>query len=124
MSEMTTYVSCESADGWSLHAPGSTDEQIASGDAPALVTGKWLDDRHAIPEAAHEVATRIGWRVRVQPPALAPQTGVGEPGTIMHAFLGDTRISGGNRRYVMYDVRLDTGSLVSHELDELRRIVG
>jgi hypothetical protein len=25
--------------GWSLHAPGSTDEQIASGDAPYLVSG-------------------------------------------------------------------------------------
>lgn len=25
--------------GWSLHAPGSTDEDIASGDAPALLTG-------------------------------------------------------------------------------------
>lgn len=28
-----------SADGWSLHEPGSTDEQIASGDAPYLVSG-------------------------------------------------------------------------------------
>jgi hypothetical protein len=26
--------------GWSLHAPGSTDEQIASGDAPYLVSGE------------------------------------------------------------------------------------
>ena len=25
--------------GWSLHAPGSTNEQIASGDAPYLVCG-------------------------------------------------------------------------------------
>lgn len=25
--------------GWSLHAPGATDEQIASGDAPALAEG-------------------------------------------------------------------------------------
>ena len=25
--------------GWSLHAPGSTDEDIASGDAPYLVSG-------------------------------------------------------------------------------------
>lgn len=32
-------VLCESADGWSLHAPGSTDEEIASGDAPYLVSG-------------------------------------------------------------------------------------
>lgn len=26
--------------GWSLHPPGSTDEQIADGSAPALLTGK------------------------------------------------------------------------------------
>lgn len=32
-------VLCESADGWSLHAPGSTDEDIASGDAPYLLSG-------------------------------------------------------------------------------------
>lgn len=35
-------VLCRSDDGqggWSLHAPGSTDEQIASGDAPYLLTG-------------------------------------------------------------------------------------
>lgn len=30
---------CQSADGWSLHAPGSTDEEIACGDAPYLLTG-------------------------------------------------------------------------------------
>lgn len=30
---------CTSPDGWSLHAPGSTDEEIASGDAPYLVCG-------------------------------------------------------------------------------------
>lgn len=33
-------VVCESADGWSLHAPGSTDEAIATGAAPALLTGE------------------------------------------------------------------------------------
>ncbi len=33
-------VLCESADGWSLHAPGSTDEDIANGDAPYLVSGE------------------------------------------------------------------------------------
>lgn len=32
-------VLCQSADGWSLHAPGSTDEDIASGDAPYLASG-------------------------------------------------------------------------------------
>jgi len=32
--------------GWSLHAPGSTDADIASGNAPALATGtaKWRKD--------------------------------------------------------------------------------
>lgn len=35
----TDLVLCTSADGWSLHAPGSTDDAIASGDAPYLVSG-------------------------------------------------------------------------------------
>lgn len=43
--EIDTYtaadlVLCESADGWSLHAPESTDEDIASGDAPYLLSGE------------------------------------------------------------------------------------
>lgn len=33
------YVICQSADGWSVHAPGSTDEQIAAGDAPYILSG-------------------------------------------------------------------------------------
>lgn len=33
-------VLCESPDGWSLHAPGSADEDIATGDAPYLVSGE------------------------------------------------------------------------------------
>lgn len=41
----TTYtaadlVLCKSPDGWSLHAPGSTDEDIATGAAPYLVSGE------------------------------------------------------------------------------------
>lgn len=32
-------VLCESPDGFSLHAPGSTDEEIAMGEAPYLVSG-------------------------------------------------------------------------------------
>jgi hypothetical protein len=32
-------VLCESRDGWSLHAPGSSDDDIASGDAPYLASG-------------------------------------------------------------------------------------
>jgi hypothetical protein len=49
---MTNFIPTRSDQGdggWSLHAPGSTDEDIATGDAPALVTGvsrkrggKWL----------------------------------------------------------------------------------
>lgn len=42
--ESPDLVLCESADGWSLHAPGSTDEQIASGDAPPLASGEPLED--------------------------------------------------------------------------------
>lgn len=43
------FVLCRSDQGdggWSLHAPGSTDEDIATGDAPALVDGtaKWDDE--------------------------------------------------------------------------------
>jgi hypothetical protein len=33
------YVLSIGADGWSLHAPGSTDEQIATGEAPPLCNG-------------------------------------------------------------------------------------
>lgn len=46
-------VICKSADGWSLHAPGSTDEQIADGTAPPLADGPWEDDDHTIPAAAY-----------------------------------------------------------------------
>jgi hypothetical protein len=50
------FVPCESADGWSLHAPGSTDAEIASGDAPALVSGPWEGDEHVIPASGYETA--------------------------------------------------------------------
>lgn len=36
---MSRLVLCESPDGWSLHAPGSTDEDIACGAAPYLLCG-------------------------------------------------------------------------------------
>lgn len=39
MTTANDLVLCQSADGWSLHAPGSTDEDIASGDAPYIVSG-------------------------------------------------------------------------------------
>ena len=39
--------------GWSLHPAGSTDEQIASGDAPVLVSGpaQWVDNNWDRPNA-------------------------------------------------------------------------
>ena len=63
------FVFCESADGWSLHAPGSLDEDIASGDASALVSGHtWPRDEDyfaAIEQYAHWASEIIevdgGW---------------------------------------------------------------
>lgn len=52
-------VVCESPDGYSLHAPGSSDAEIASGDAPPLVTGPWIDDEHIVPASAHDEARRV-----------------------------------------------------------------
>lgn len=46
-------VLCTSADGWSLHAPGSTDDEIAAGDAPYLISGPHeTDDRGPRPNDA------------------------------------------------------------------------
>lgn len=59
----TKFVPCESVDGWSLHAQGSTDEAIANGDAPALVDGPWEDDDHIIPAWAYRAAELVGQRV-------------------------------------------------------------
>lgn len=36
----TDLVLVQEADGWSFHAPGSTDEQIADGSAPYIVCGE------------------------------------------------------------------------------------
>lgn len=51
-------VLCESADGWSLHAPGSTDAQIASGDAPYLVSGEGVPTDSDYSEALRILAAR------------------------------------------------------------------
>lgn len=54
--DASDLVPCRSADGWSLHAPGSTDDEIASGDAPPLSSGRWADGEDgdsAIPEAGY-----------------------------------------------------------------------
>jgi hypothetical protein len=50
------FVICESADGFSLHAPGSSDEAIANGDAPYLISEPWPDDEHIIPDSAYAAA--------------------------------------------------------------------
>jgi|GEM_PF-2936990 len=52
-------VLCESPDGWSLHAPGSTDDDIASGDAPYLASGagEISDDDYRL--ARYELACRL-----------------------------------------------------------------
>ena len=44
-------VLCTSPDGWSLHAPGSTDEEIATGDAPWLACGPGEPDQADYDEA-------------------------------------------------------------------------
>jgi hypothetical protein len=58
--DATTLVLCESADGWSLHAPGSTDDEIGCGDAPALASGPWPEgDREGVPtDADYETVLR------------------------------------------------------------------
>lgn len=40
--------------GWSLHPPGTTDADVASGDAPYLLTGEaeWVDGKWSRPDAA------------------------------------------------------------------------
>lgn len=37
--DKSKFVVCQSADGFSLHRPGATDEEIATGDEPPLVSG-------------------------------------------------------------------------------------
>lgn len=49
------FTLCESVDGWSLHAPGSTDEEIATGEAPPLASGEWGEER-VIPEWGYRTA--------------------------------------------------------------------
>lgn len=57
-----SLVVCESKDGWSLHAPGSSDEQIANGEAPALISGAWEIDGNGnryIPSHAYDKAAAL-----------------------------------------------------------------
>lgn len=53
-------VLCESPDGWSLHAPGSTDDEIASGDAPYLMCGEGAPTAADYRAALLELARRRG----------------------------------------------------------------
>ncbi len=49
--------------GWSLHAPGSTDEEIANGDAPPLVSD---DEADPTPDDYREAAEKLApWAAEV-----------------------------------------------------------
>ncbi len=39
MTNNDDLVLCKSPDGWSLHAPGSSDDDIATGESPYLASG-------------------------------------------------------------------------------------
>lgn len=52
------FVTCETADGYSLHAPDSMDEEIADGSAPPLATGEWPEGERRIPAAAFDTARK------------------------------------------------------------------
>lgn len=51
-------VLCESVAGWSLHAPGSTDDEIASGDAPYLISGEGEPTQTDYASALRELVRR------------------------------------------------------------------
>lgn len=53
-------VICQTADGWSLHAPGSTDEEIATGDAPLLSHGEGTPTPQDYAAAFREFRRRQG----------------------------------------------------------------
>lgn len=53
-------VLCESRDGFSLHAPGSTDEEIAAGDAPYLVSGPGTPTEADYQQALQILRERLG----------------------------------------------------------------
>jgi hypothetical protein len=56
--ELVEVRSDEGDGGWSLHAPGSTDEEIASGAAPYLLSGtaEWVDGRWNRPNDEDRIA--------------------------------------------------------------------
>lgn len=62
---MKTYglISCISPDGWSLHAPGVSDEQIADGDAAYLNSGEGEPTAADYAEAAQIAAERAAKRM-------------------------------------------------------------
>lgn len=55
-------VECSSSDGWSLHEPGSTEEEIASGNAPFLLCGG---------DETETTAPRLAWERAAQLAFLA-----------------------------------------------------
>jgi hypothetical protein len=64
MPDDDAFVTCETVDGYSLHAPDSMDEEIADGSAPALTSGAWPDDAREIPAAAYDAARKALRSVR------------------------------------------------------------
>jgi hypothetical protein len=72
---MTAFVLCRSDagdGGWSLHAPGSTAEQIADGTARYLTSGPAEDCRGgewSRPNEADYAAAEAAWRGGTPPPS-------------------------------------------------------
>lgn len=60
-------VLCQSADGWSLHAPGSTDEDIANGDARPILcdSGKPDENHYQAARLLHARGLRCGDHIQV-----------------------------------------------------------
>ena len=58
---MNTYglVLVQTYDGWSLHAPGSTDEQIAEGDALAILSDEGTPTQDDYDAAARKIGIEV-----------------------------------------------------------------
>jgi hypothetical protein len=63
--EIVVCVNYDGRGGWSLHAPGTTDTDIAEGDAPALVSGQG----RRIPRRAYRAAAEAlcSWAAEIIP---------------------------------------------------------
>lgn len=62
----------------------------------------------------------VGKRVEIPTPATGPQTGSGRRGIAIAVVEIDSAVTGARVRYTRVDVRLDSGSLVSRDLRDLR----